>query len=218
LELLTDLLLASASPSKLIMKRPILVALLIIISGAIALFAFEHYWTHRFDAIIARQAAAYGLDPDLVWSIIYEETYFRPWQIGDAGEIGLMQITPTVGHEWAIETGARGLDREMARDPVRVLRDPERNIQIGCWYLGKISKEYRNSPDPLPRILAAYNAGPTRAAEWNRALPRDLPLSTEEYIARIPYPKTRAYVASILERYNRRKQQATPIRGSEGSR
>ncbi|WP_352432125.1 lytic transglycosylase domain-containing protein [Pyrinomonas sp.] len=190
------------------MRRPILVAIFIAISCAIALFAFERYWTHRFDAIIAKQAAIYGLDPDLVWSIIYEETYFRPWQIGDAGEVGLMQVTPTVGREWAAETGIREFEREMARDPVRFLRDPERNIQIGCWYLEKISKDYRDLPDPLPRVLAAYNAGPSRAAEWNRTSPGARPLTGEEFIARITYPTTRAYVVSIMDRYRRRKASA----------
>lgn len=219
--MLASPLLASIAPTQLmsrgsppqirscfIMRRPILAAIVVAILCAIALFAFERYWTHRFDAIIAKQAAIHGLDPDLVWSIIYEETYFRPWQIGEAGEVGLMQITPTVGREWAAETGIRELEREMARDPVRFLRDPERNIHIGCWYLEKISKDYRDLPDPLPRVLAAYNAGPSRAAEWNRTPPGARPLTGEEFIARITYPTTRAYVVSIMDRYRRRKAAA----------
>ena len=41
---------------------------------------FNQYWIHRYDALIARQAAIYRVDPDLVWSMIYEETYFSPWK------------------------------------------------------------------------------------------------------------------------------------------
>jgi soluble lytic murein transglycosylase-like protein len=53
-------------------------------------------------------------------------------------------------------------------------------------------------------MIAAYNAGPTRAAEWNRAEP-GRPLTGPEYIERINIPSTRAYVTSILERYRKKK-------------
>ena len=56
--------------------------------------------------MIAAKAARHKVDPDLVWSIIYEETYFSPWKRGDKGEIGLMQVTPTVAREWVAESGA----------------------------------------------------------------------------------------------------------------
>jgi len=81
-----------------------------------------------------------------VWSIIYEETYFSPWKTGKDGEIGLMQITPAVAREWAAETGMRELERQMAQDPTTALRDPERNIQIGCWYLEKFTSSFVTRP------------------------------------------------------------------------
>jgi len=155
--------------------------------------------------LIARQAAVYRLDKDLVWSVINEETYFRPWKIGQDGEIGLMQITPAVGREWAAETGMRELERQMAQNPTSLLRDPERNIQVGCWYLEKIHEQYRDITDPEPRMVAGYNAGPSRAAEWNRVSEAAKPLSADEFINRIDIPSTRAYVVSIMDRYRKLK-------------
>ena len=187
------------------LRRFALAALILLAVCAAGLYLFNQYWVHRFDALIARQAAVYRLDPDLVWSIIYEETYFRPWMTGDAEEVGLMQVTPTVGREWAAETGMRELAEQMQRDPASALRDPERNIQVGCWYLEKIGKNYRDTPGAEPRIVAAYNAGPSRAAEWNRVAPGQRPLTAEEFVSRIDFPTTRAYVTNILERYRRRK-------------
>src|SRR6185503_12449632 len=112
--------------------RRVLVVILVILTLLLAAYVFNRYWTHRFDSLIARQAAIYRVDPDLVWSIIYEETYFSPWKVGQAGEIGLMQVTPTVAKEWATETGMRELEKQMASDPKSYLSDPEHNIQIGC--------------------------------------------------------------------------------------
>ena len=187
------------------LRRFTLAALVLIAVCAAAAYAFNRYWIHRFDALIERQAAVYRLDPDLVWSIIYEETYFSPWKKGEAGEVGLMQVTPAVAREWAAETGMRELSEQMRRDPESALADPERNIQVGCWYLEKIGKDYRDTPGAEPRIVAAYNAGPSRAAEWNRPAPGGAPLTPEQFVARIDFPTTRAYVTNILERYRKLK-------------
>lgn len=189
-----------------VLKRLVLAAVIFSILAAAGLYFFNQYWIHRFDPLIARQASVYRLDPDLVWSIIYEETYFRPWKIGEDAEIGLMQVTPTVGREWAAETGMREFAQQMARDPKSLLADPERNIQVGCWYLEKISKDYRDQPDAEARMIAAYNAGPSRAAEWNRAGAGQPPLTAAQFIERINIASTRAYVSSILARYGELKQ------------
>ncbi len=183
------------------MKRFAISLLIVVVVGAAGLYFFNRFWVHRYDELIARQAKVYRLDPDLVWSIIYEETYFSPWKIGEDEEVGLMQVTPTVGREWAAETGIRELERQMSLDAVAALRDPERNIQVGCWYLEKISKSYRDTPGAEARMVAAYNAGPSRAVEWNRPPAGSPPLSTEQFIARIDIASTRAYVSNILARY-----------------
>src|SRR5688500_14499428 len=150
------------------MKRPLVVAGLITLTLTGAAFLFNNYWTHRFDALIARQAAIYRVDPDLVWSIIYEETYFSPWKVGRDGEIGLMQVMPATAREWATETGMKELERQMSTDPQSILRDPERNIQIGCWYLEKMYEQFQDEPEAETRMVAAYNAGASRAVEWSR--------------------------------------------------
>jgi soluble lytic murein transglycosylase len=191
------------------MKRALVVAGLILLILAVSAYLLNSYWTHRFDAMIARQAAIYRVDPDLVWSIIYEETYFSPWKRGKDGEIGLMQVMPAVGREWATETGMRELERQMASDPEALLRDPERNIQIGCWYLEKIWEQFQDAPDVETRMIAAYNAGPSRAVEWSR-VEEGKTQSGAEFITRIDIPSTKAYVLSILARYRQLKNAKAP--------
>jgi soluble lytic murein transglycosylase len=182
------------------MKRLVVVLLIVLTLGVAAYFS-NQYWIHRYDGLIARQAGVYRLDPDLVWSIIYEETYFRPWQLGKDGEIGLMQITPAVAREWAAETGLPDLQRQVAQNPELLLRDAERNIQIGSWYLEKIREQYRDIPDAEARMIAGYNAGPSRAAEWNKVAEGQTALTRDEFVKKIDIASTRAYVSSILDRY-----------------
>lgn len=202
------------------MKR-VLVGLLLVLILLLAAYVFNRYWTHRFDSLISRQAAIYRVDPDLVWSIIYEETYFSPWKTGRDGEIGLMQVMPAVGREWATETGMKELERQMASDPQSILRDPERNIQIGCWYLEKMYEQFQDKPEAETRMVAAYNAGASRAVEWSRPEQPGNRQTGAEFINRIDIPSTKAYVLSIMQRYRQVKssrtssaalQQTSPVR------
>ena len=187
------------------MKRLVVIILTLLVVGLLGLYIFNQYWIHRYDSLIAREAGIHHVDPDLVWSIVYEETYFSPWKKGRNGEIGLMQVTPAVVREWAADNVTAPLEPRSLADPTTLLRDPERNVQIACWYLEKAGQDYRDTPGREARMLAAYNAGPNRAADWNR-VPRGVPpLTEQQFIARIDIASTRAYISSILERYHRLK-------------
>ncbi|HKS30018.1 MAG TPA: lytic transglycosylase domain-containing protein [Pyrinomonadaceae bacterium] len=203
-------------------RRVLLIFILLLLLSAAGLYFFNQYWIHRYDALIERQANIYRLDPDLVWSVIYEETYFRPWKIGADGEIGLMQVTPTVGREWAAQTGMRELERQMAADPQSLLQDPEKNIQIGCWYLEKFYEQYRDVPGTEARMVAGYNAGPTRVSDWSRTSQGGRVLSEAEFINNINIASTKNYVTSILERYrslkSRRARATSNIDGNQVER
>ena len=182
-----------------------LILLAIAAVSAIGLYYFNQYWIHRYDEVIARQAKVYSLDEKLVWSVIYEETYFRAWKIGGDEEIGLMQVTPTVARQWSRETGLRSFEQQTTENLHEFLSDPERNIQVGCWYLEKLRQRYRDFPAEKAMTLAAYNAGASRVEEWTRETDK-AKISEAEFIERINIASTRSYVASILERYrNERK-------------
>lgn len=186
------------------MKRIAIILITLIVIGC-GLYFLDQYWIHRYDAVIARESARHHVDPDLVWSIAYEETYFRAWKRGRNGEIGLMQVTPVVAREWAADNNTALLGASKPMDADALLLDPERNIQIACWYLEKAGDNYQGLPGREARMLAAYNAGPSRAADWNRVETGTRPLNEQEFIARIDIPSTRAYVTSILDRYRRVK-------------
>ncbi len=182
-----------------------IIFVLAVIAGSATLF-FPDYWLHRYDELIARQSRVYRLDEKLVWSLIYEETYFRAWKIGAAEEVGLMQVTPAVAREWAKETGMKEFEKQASGNVRQFLRDPERNIQVGCWYLEKVREQYRDRPAETAMTLAAYNAGPSRVEEWTRDA-NAATMSEADFVSRISISSTRAYVTAILERYRRLPKQ-----------
>jgi soluble lytic murein transglycosylase-like protein len=75
------------------------------------------------------------------------------------------------------------------------LTDPETNIALGQSYIEHL-RDSAVTGGLLPKVIAAYNAGPTPVARWNSEV-RDGgdPLL---YIESIPYWETRGYVGTIL--------------------
>lgn len=182
-------------------KITLFAAAALLAAGAGAYF-FNQYWIHRYDELIRTHAEVYGLSEDLVWSVIYEETYFRAWMHGADQEVGLMQVTPAVARQWGRETGLKEFERQTAENLNEFLSDPERNIQVGCWYLEHLRAKYRDLRAERAMMLAAYNAGPSRVDEWSRGTDPST-LSEDEFIARIEIASTRAYVSSIVSRVDR---------------
>jgi soluble lytic murein transglycosylase len=163
-------------------------------------YFFVNFWEHRYDEVISRQARIFNIDAALVWSIVYEETYFRTTSLGADGEIGLMQVTAPVARDWAKETGLATFERQVNDDLTQFLQNPERNVQIGCWYYQKVRSTYRGMPAETAMSLAAYNAGPSRVEEWTAGT--DISnLNESDFVSRIGIDSTRSYVTSILNRY-----------------
>ncbi len=114
--------------------------------------------TDRYDEIILRNSAAFGLDARLLKSIIAAESEFFFGALSPRGAKGLMQVMPTTAEEMGI--------------PGRRLSEPEYNIAAGAAYLARLfSAAFRRyklrgvrfADAPLwliQRIVAAYNAGP----------------------------------------------------------
>jgi hypothetical protein len=76
-----------------------------------------------YRAIIAREALAYGVPPELAEAVMAVESSYNPATVGADGEIGLMQLMPAT----AAMLGFTGTLAELAV--------PETNIHYGVMYL-----------------------------------------------------------------------------------
>lgn len=132
-------------------------------------------------ALAGRSAAK----ASLVWSIMREESAFRPAVVSSAGARGLLQIMPDTGARLAGELGLSPFD-------ARMLFDPATNLRLGAHYLDSLSRRFGGR---ISAVAASYNAGPDAVSRWlaaRGALPDD------EWVEAIPYDQTRGYVKRVL--------------------
>ena len=116
-----------------------------------------------FRELIQAAAARYGVDADLITSIIATESNFDPKAISRHNARGLMQLLPQTA----------------ARLGVQNIFDPGENIDAGTRYLRDLLQRYRND---LALTLAAYNAGPARVRKYGRVPPFT---ETQTYVRRV---------------------------------
>ena len=132
---------------------------------------------------LTRESKAHGLDPTLVAGVIRQESSFNPRATSVAGARGLMQVMPSVGAQVS-----RALSFPFWNPAL--LFDADANLQLGTAHLATFVKQYGE----LPRVLAAYNAGGSRASRWSTKAGVDDP---EIFVERIPFAETRDYVRLV---------------------
>lgn len=128
--------------------------------------------------------------PSLVYAHALQESTFRTDVISPAGARGLMQVRPGTAQDIARARGNGFVASELDR--------PSVNLEYGQSYLEKL-RDMPSTGGLLPKVIAAYNAGPTPLARWNMEI-RDNgdPLL---FVESIPYWETRGYVSIILRNY-----------------
>lgn len=130
------------------------------------------------------------VDPSLAFAHALQESNFRTSVVSPAGAVGLMQVRPGTAGDIARARG-EPFDRQH-------LTIPAANIEFGQSYIETL-RDHGATGGLLPKVIAAYNAGPVPVAEWNaRRFDRGDPLL---YIESLPYWETRGYVPIVLRNY-----------------
>jgi hypothetical protein len=104
------------------------------------------------EEIVTSASNRYGIDPDIVLSLIHAESAFDPNAISPKGAQGLMQLMPQTATSMGVE------------NPM----DAAANVEGGTRYLRELLTLYH---EDLTKALAAYNAGPARIQEYNGVPP-----------------------------------------------
>ncbi len=136
-------------------------------------------------AIITEEAAAKGVDVNLVLAVIDTESDFNA-KASSPYARGLMQLTPKTA-EWL------GLKDQ------KLIFDPRTNVRYGIKYITILWKMFAKDKDisdlsaldlktdsAVRNVIAAYNAGPGNVRKYN-GIP--------------PFKETIAYVAEVTKEY-----------------
>lgn len=152
----------------------------------------------RFPAPKWTPTNGWQVDPALLFAHSLQESNFRTAAISSAGARGLMQVRP-------------GTARDMASGDPRLagrsdeLNKPGVNLAFAQLYLEQL-RDSSATQGLLPKVIAAYNAGPVPVGRWNSEI-RDEgdPLL---WMESIPYWETRGYVATVMRNYWMYEKQA----------
>jgi soluble lytic murein transglycosylase-like protein len=125
------------------------------------------------------------VDPALAYAHIIQESNFRAEAVSPAGAVGLMQVLPGTAGDTA---RSRGTSVSTAS-----LKDPLVNIDYGQAFI-ELIRGSAATRGQLPKVIAAYNAGPVPVQRW-AYYDRGDPLL---WIESIPYWETRFYVPAVL--------------------
>lgn len=134
-------------------------------------------------------AGGWRVDKSLVFAHALQESQFRTNVTSHAGARGLMQVLPGT---------AAMIARRKGEASVGALNIPSVNLEYGQSFIETV-RDMSETGGLLPKVIAAYNAGPQPVGQWNqRTRDNADPLL---YIESIPYWETRSYVTIVMRNY-----------------
>jgi soluble lytic murein transglycosylase-like protein len=126
--------------------------------------ALDPQLAKRFSRLISRTAREFGLDAQLLHSIVTVESAYNPRAVSPKGAIGLMQLMPATGKRFGITA----------------LTDPRQNLLAGARYLRFLLERFDQD---LPLVIAAYNAGEGTVQKYRNTIPPFR--ETRDYVAKV---------------------------------
>ncbi len=115
------------------------------------------------EGLIKKYARLHGVDENLVWAVIRQESGFNPGAVSPKGAMGLMQLMPDTAAMLGVS------------NPF----DVEQNLAGGIKYLQLCLERFDQD---VSLTLAAYNAGPENVVKYQGCPPFP---ETQQYVAAV---------------------------------
>lgn len=116
------------------------------------------------DSLIVESGTRNGVDPLLLYSIMHQESTFKPRALSHKGASGLMQLMPGTARRFGVTS----------------IWDPRQNVEGGARYMRFLLDMFKGD---VNLALAGYNAGEGAVMKYGWRVP---PYNeTQEYVRRI---------------------------------
>jgi soluble lytic murein transglycosylase len=151
-------------------------------NGNASRYGLRLMYPRPYQSIVRSASEKFGVEDNLVWSVMKQESAFNPIAKSHAGATGLMQLMPGT---------AKGEAKLLKMQEFKIF-DVTDNITLGTSYL---SRQLKAFGDPQ-RAAAAYNAGPGNARRWNNDDGKNQPIDL--WIEKIVFDETSDYVQKVM--------------------
>ncbi|MBI1945977.1 MAG: transporter substrate-binding domain-containing protein [Deltaproteobacteria bacterium] len=125
----------------------------------------------KWDPLIKKYAARYGIDWRLMAAQAYQESFFDEHAESWCGALGLFQVMPKTGRALGFHD----------------VRPPEKNVHAGIKYMAQLIAGFEPELPFKHRVrfaLASYNAGPHHVADA-RALAKEMGLDPNKWFGNV---------------------------------
>lgn len=157
-------------------------------NNAIPIELYRLLYPLYYTDLLQKHTTKYEIDPLFVAAMIREESRYNADIVSRSGAIGLMQIMPANGPEFASRL-------KIPRFNTKMLYNPDINIQMGAWYMKSLMNQFDNNH---ALVAGAYNGGPGRMRRWIKA--KQMP-DLDEFIEDIGIDQTRRHIKKVMDSY-----------------
>jgi hypothetical protein len=135
--------------------------------------------------LVRKNSQKFGVEEEVVYAIMRQESFFRENAISPANARGLMQVMPSTGKYLASKLNVTNYS----------LHDPEVSIQFGAKFLADLMKQNDNK---LTWASIAYNGGPGNLRKWKR---NHFKGDFNHFLEELPNKESRDYCRIIQSNY-----------------
>jgi soluble lytic murein transglycosylase len=145
----------------------------------------EFFYPRPYLDLITQNAEKYGVSPELILSIMRQESAFDPVARSHADAFGLMQVLPREAKRMALLHKIPMSDEED-------LFKPEVNIPVGSAYMKELWDRYNGQ---FIVSVASYNASAQAVKGWIKTRYRG---DAYQFVEDVPYEETKEYIKLIF--------------------
>lgn len=175
-----------------LVKNILIFVLFVILACLITIWIYRNIaFPKRYKSIVEQACSLYNVDPNLIYSIIKQESNFNPRAVSNSGAKGLMQIMDKTADE--VVKNIKSIDNNNYN-----IFDPTTNIYIGTKYFAYLTNYFEGN---YYIAIVAYNAGLGNVEKWLEK-PYNKYSNYLDLIEEIEYNETETYLLNILNYYD----------------